>query len=508
MNKKIKRIIAVTLTVSAFSAIAPAKYFDLTTNKVYASTYGISDLQVNDGSTSSDLQLYSSSSCNDSHKVDFSLSSSKYYVETYENGINVEVDADSGYYVRVSKKSSGTDGVGSGERIHIANGDTTSIYVKVFDNSTDKIVKTYTISVKQLSDSKSSSYDDDDDYDYDNDDAYLSDIRLSDGNISFSKSKSTYNVNVDSSVDQIRVKAEPEDDDYTVKINGYTVDDNDDYKRTVYLTNGQNEITIRVRDDDNRLRTYTLYVYRGGSASSSSNASAGEVDNYQDDIYLDDLILDNNQGQVNINFRPKVTTYNVNVNSNCDSVILKATPEEEDNIVRINGEKVNSKNSRRVELKEGKNIINVKVDNSNDYETDDDDYENRIYTINVYRGTSVGNANNVENNSSSSSVANTNQWVLVDGRWQFNDYSGKPLKSQWFYDNGYQKWFYLDSEGFMKTGWFQLGPSWYYFNANGTMAIGWIQDGGAYYHLGSNGVMDHDTTIDRYVLGSNGAWIG
>lgn len=517
MNKRIKRIIATTLAISAFSTIAPAGYFNLIATEAYASTtgVGISNLRVNDGSSSDSLQLYKSSDCDSGDKTSFSNGESSYYVETSSNGVNVTFSEEGGYYAKVKRGSSGD--YDSGNRIHIADGDRMTLNVYVYDKSTDKQVSRYSISVKQTSDeSSSSSHHYYNDSDYDDDDVYLDDIRLSDGDISFSSTKSTYNVNVGSSVNEIRVTAKPDDEDDTVKINGDTVDDNDNYRKTVALSNGKNEITIRVKDEDNKLRTYTLYIYRGGSSDTTSNTEAGKDDNYQDDIYLDDLIFDNNAGHVNINFRPKVTTYNVNVSSTCDSVILKATPEVDDNIVRINGEKVNSKYSRRVDLKEGKNVINVKVDNSDDYDSDHDDYENRIYTLNVYRGTVANTTDTTTANTTTTTNTNTNttattvkvnQWVTVNGKWQYNDYSGQPLKNQWFYDSPSAKWYCLDSEGFVKTGWAQMGPSWYYFNANGSMATGWVIYDGKYYYLDENGIMQKNTTISGYKLGFDGAWV-
>ena len=509
MNKRIKRIIAITLAVSAFSAIAPAKYFNLTTNEVYASTYLLNDLRVNEGSSSDALQLYDSSNCDKEDKVNFTSSKSTYYVETNSNGVNVRANPQSGYYTKVMRGSSGN--YDSGDRIHIANGDSMTINVYIYDKTTDKKVDSYSVHVKQTSNSSSSSshyYDDDDDYD--DDDAYLEDIKLSDGDISFSSTKSTYTVNVGDSVDEIRVRAIPEDDDSTVKVNGNTVYEDDDYKEMVSLNRGKNEITIRVKNTENRLQTYTLYVYRGGSSSSSN--SSNEIDNYQDEIYLDELILDNNAGVVNMNFRPKVTTYNVNVSATCDSIILRATPEDEDNIIKINGEKVNTKGAKRVNLNQGKNVIEVRVDNTNDYEKDDDDYKNRIYTLNVYRGASAQNTTNSNDNESTNESTNAtslkpNQWVFVNGGWQYNDYSGQPLKNQWYYDSQYGKWFYLEQNGVMHTGWLQLGPSWYYFNSNGSMATGWIKVDEKYYHLNTNGVKDQNTIIDGYQLGSDGAWI-
>ena len=147
-----------------------------------------------------------------------------------------------------------------------------TLNVYVYDKSTDKQVSRYSISVKQTSnDSSSSSHHYYSDDDYDDDDVYLDDIRLSEGDISFSSTKSTYNVNVGSSVNEIRVTAKPDDEDDEVKINGDTVDDNDNYRKTVALSKGKNEITIRVRDDDNKFRTYTLYVYRGGTSDTTSS---------------------------------------------------------------------------------------------------------------------------------------------------------------------------------------------------------------------------------------------
>lgn len=49
------------------------------------------------------------------------------------------------------------------------------------------------------------------------------------------------------------------------------------------------------------------------------------------------------------------------------------------------------------------------------------------------------------------------------------------------------------------TGWWYTeGDSW---------ATGWKQIDGNWYYFNSDGYMEHDTTIDRYCLNSNGAWI-
>ena len=62
----------------------------------------------------------------------------------------------------------------------------------------------------------------------------------------------------------------------------------------------------------------------------------------------------------------------------------------------------------------------------------------------------------------------------------------------------------------MKTGWVQDKDKWYYLNEDGSMKTGWIQSSssGKWYYLNSDGSMAHDTTTsDGYNVGSDGAWI-
>ncbi|BBK76725.1 DUF4362 domain-containing protein [Clostridium butyricum] len=55
-------------------------------------------------------------------------------------------------------------------------------------------------------------------------------------------------------------------------------------------------------------------------------------------------------------------------------------------------------------------------------------------------------------------------------------------------------------------GWQYIENNWYYFDSNGYMRTGWIEDGDNWYYLLENGAMAKDSTIDGYVLDSNGAW--
>ena len=43
-------------------------------------------------------------------------------------------------------------------------------------------------------------------------------------------------------------------------------------------------------------------------------------------------------------------------------------------------------------------------------------------------------------------------------------------------------WYYLNSDGSMKTGWLSSGSTWYFLKADGSMATGW-------YHVTFDGAM-------------------
>ena len=158
-----------------------------------------------------------------------------------------------------------------------------------------------------------------------------------------------------------------------------------------------------------------------------------------------------------------------------------------------------------------------------DYDEDDDN-EERIYTVNVYRGTV---ANSEQTTTTENTTAKVNQWVQIMGKWQYNDTTGKPLTNTWYTDrnlgktyylqaDGYMatgwiyadnNWYYLDGSGVKATGWKQLGPDWYYLDSQGKMKTGWLQDfNGKWYYLNDSGSMATNTTIGGYRLGSNGAW--
>lgn len=124
----------------------------------------------------------------------------------------------------------------------------------------------------------------------------------------------------------------------------------------------------------------------------------------------------------------------------------------------------------------------------------------------------TGTSNETTNNSATTTTAATtniaaNQWIQVNGKWQYNDAIGQTLKSTWYYDRNLDKTYYLQADGNMATDWLKLDDKWYYLGADGAKKTGWQLLNGSWYYLDSQGVMACNTTISGYKLGANGAWI-
>ena len=60
----------------------------------------------------------------------------------------------------------------------------------------------------------------------------------------------------------------------------------------------------------------------------------------------------------------------------------------------------------------------------------------------------------------------------------------------------------------MAIGWKYINNKWYYLNNDGSMKTGWLKDtDGKWYYLNTDGSMAVNTNIGGYNIGSNGAWI-
>lgn len=73
-------------------------------------------------------------------------------------------------------------------------------------------------------------------------------------------------------------------------------------------------------------------------------------------------------------------------------------------------------------------------------------------------------------------------------RYRFRLTDGSDARAQWIKDNG--EWYYLDADGFMKSGFFWVDGNAYYCNASGVMQTGWQEIGSEksrYYYFDANG---------------------
>lgn len=268
----------------------------------------------------------------------------------------------------------------------------------------------------------------------------------------------------------------------------------------ITLSSGRNKIIVRVYserpfsdmrydDDDHVLSEYTIEVKYTGSDSSTSEDSA---DNY-DEVYLDKLSVD----YENISLSKSKVAYTYNVASNVDKVTIKAVPENSDYVVRVDGTKVYEDENYKttVSLVTGVNEFSIKV-------KDEDNSDERVYTLKITRGTDT----TVKTDTTTAS-SKINQWVQENGSWRYYDALGNVLKSSFFYDRTYGRTYYLQEDGALALLWKNVNGKWYYFGYDGGMKTGWIIDNGKYYYLYSDGSMAANTSIGAYRVGSDGAWI-
>jgi hypothetical protein len=98
----------------------------------------------------------------------------------------------------------------------------------------------------------------------------------------------------------------------------------------------------------------------------------------------------------------------------------------------------------------------------------------------------------------------SNGWVLnQDNTWTYTLQDGTK-KIGWFNTNG--SWYHFNADGIMSTGWIKDNDIWYYLDTTGSMKTGWIHYNSSWYYCNPSGAMLHDTVIDGYKLGIDGAW--
>lgn len=473
MNKNIKRIIALTLAINAYgviTAITPGTTFDVTTKPVYAASYSPSNgelkslsVKSTDGDTLDLRDGYNGNTV----KLD---DEKEYYVKLADDSEGIKINATvkgEDYVVRIfTSDKADAIGIKPGEEILLGKGNTTlyvrtyeslSAYRKAKDDEDDvrKCKEEYTINIKKTTESE---YEDNT-----QDSIYLENIDLNKGDITFLKQRTTYDIKVASSVEEIRIEAPPENDSDRVRIDGSIVDSDDSYRKTVSLKSGKNEIKIKVTDDKDNQRTYTLNITRGSSS------------NNQDDVYLSNLSL--SEGE--IDFSDEDTSYDVNLSEDTSSVRICAEPEDEEYLVTINGVEVNSGDDyeKKISLSKGKNTIKVAVE-------DEVNDKKRTYTLNINRGQGSTNTDDATDTSDKKEG-----WVQTEAGWKYKDANGNILKNSWLFDKEVGVYCYLNGEGLRVTGWFKDKDKWYLLDNKGAMLTGWQYTGGKWYYLETSGAM-------------------
>lgn len=279
MKKSIRRILASAVAINTLVALMPQQedIFGICTKAYAADEEGVlTELEVDKGSSSSSLKLYSDSNCKKSIELNKGIKT--YYTETTMNQINVKFETDKGYVAKAFKTDKDdASAYESGDSMTIGSG-TTVIYVRTYEKGDydaldvkGKVVNQYEIYVNRKGGAEE---------DNSQDKIYLKDITLSVGDLNFDKKVTSYDVAVDSTENQTTIKAKPEQDGDSVSIENNTVDD-EDYKRTVKLKLGNNTFKIQVRNGDSK-RTYTLNILRGDEVADSDSKNESKSDNNSD----------------------------------------------------------------------------------------------------------------------------------------------------------------------------------------------------------------------------------
>lgn len=136
------------------------------------------------------------------------------------------------------------------------------------------------------------------------------------------------------------------------------------------------------------------------------------------------------------------------------------------------------------------------------------------YSSSKYKqGTSSSDSSSSDSKSNTSSPVNVSYtpyregWFIKNDRWHYRYADGTEVQNAFAFIDG--AWYNFESDGAMRTGWFQRDSSWFYLDADGKMALGWRLIGDKWYYFDqSNGIMmSNAATPDGYFVGADGAWV-
>ena len=243
-----------------------------------------------------------------------------------------------------------------------------------------------------------------------------------------SKKTTNYYLNVDENVNEILLRAIPNDNDATVELNKDELSKDDNYEKNIELNKGDNLYKIVVENDDDIL-TYTLNIYRGKENNNKKDNSENSD--------TKSILGESNNSSTNV-WRKK-----------------------NGKLQYIDGTGQALKNKWWFNIYDG-----------NNYYLDEEGYasigwksiKNKWYYFDTNGAMKTG-------------------WIQSEGKWYYLN-KGGVMQTGWIKDSN-KKWYYLGTDGAMKTGWIQDATGkWYYMNENGEMVQDTTVDG---YKIDSDG---------------------
>ena len=94
------------------------------------------------------------------------------------------------------------------------------------------------------------------------------------------------------------------------------------------------------------------------------------------------------------------------------------------------------------------------------------------------------------------------KWMQTNGKWWYRHQDESYTKNDFETISG--QTYYFDGNGYMVTGWKQVGSTWYFFNSSGIMAKNkWVGD----YYFDNSGAMVTNKWIGNCYVGADGKWI-
>ena len=150
-------------------------------------------------------------------------------------------------------------------------------------------------------------------------------------------------------------------------------------KKSIYI----NLYDSKTATDDKSTIEYELVVEResNGQEDTEIEYETSTTQEY-DNIYLNDLILSNNDQRIDFNFNKAQSTYNINVDENVSYLKIKAVPEQDSYKLKINDKEIDTKGNNKyinsLLLDDGKNLIKIRIIST--------DHERRDYYLTVTKG--------------------------------------------------------------------------------------------------------------------------